>query len=71
MSYMRAWTLVHTMNECFTRPLVRTLRRCGAGGHAQLTGNGRVVLALYQRLLAESLRGAQPLWSQIARRIKK
>ena len=70
MSYMRAWTLVKTMNRCFEAPLVLASRGGQHGGRAQLTRNGREVLALYHRLTAESLRASRPFWQRIRRRMK-
>jgi molybdate transport system regulatory protein len=50
MSYMRAWTLVKTMNAAFGDPLV-TLARGGARhGGATLTPTGQKVLALYRAM---------------------
>jgi molybdate transport system regulatory protein len=50
MSYMRAWTLVKTMNTAFREPLV-VLARGGAGhGGAALTPAGAKVLALYRAM---------------------
>ena len=61
MSYMRAWTLVQTMNHCFKRPIVE-LRRGGAHhGAAVLTETGKTLLALYRQFESESLRAAQPI----------
>jgi molybdate transport system regulatory protein len=55
MSYMRAWTLIKTMERCFREPLV-TVSRGGAGhGGAQLTANGRKVLAVYREIEKRSL----------------
>jgi molybdate transport system regulatory protein len=56
MSYMRAWSLVRTMNEAFRRPLVTT-RRGGQGrGGAVLTPTGARVLALYRKMQQRTLR---------------
>lgn len=56
MSYMRAWSLVRTMNAAFRHPLVST-RRGGQGrGGTALTPTGRRVLALYRRMEARSVR---------------
>ena len=50
MSYMRAWTLVKTMNAAFREPLV-ALARGGAGhGGATLTPAGARILALYREM---------------------
>ena len=46
MSYMRAWTLIRTMNESFHEPLVDAVRGgMQGGGGACLTKTGRDVLA--------------------------
>jgi molybdate transport system regulatory protein len=50
MSYMRAWTLIRTMNRCFKQPLVEAVRGGKEGGGARLTETGRAVLAAYQRM---------------------
>lgn len=56
MSYMRAWTLLQTMNHCFRSPLVVTVRGGRQGGKAELTKNGVRVLDLYRRMEAKGLR---------------
>ena len=67
MSYMRAWTLVGTMNTAFREPLV-TLARGGAHhGGAVLTPTGARVLALYRAMEKQSLRAV----SGDARRLKR
>ena len=71
MSYMRAWTLVQTMNRSFAKPLVQALRGGRAGGRAQLTAAGREVLVLYQELVAAGERAGQPFWRRIERRMKR
>ena len=56
MSYRRAWLLVHTMNDCFSSPLVEAEKGGAAGGGARLTPTGRKVLAKYRetvRLVTE------------------
>lgn len=56
MSYMRAWTLVKTMNGAFREPAV-TLARGGARhGGAALTPTGIKVLAFYREMEKQSLR---------------
>jgi molybdate transport system regulatory protein len=58
MSYMRAWTLVKTMNAAFQEPLV-ALARGGAGhGGAALTFTGSKVLALYRTMERKCSRAA-------------
>src|SRR5262245_39677021 len=40
MSYMRAWSLIRTMNRCFRDPLVEAIRGGSRKGGAKLTPNG-------------------------------
>jgi molybdate transport system regulatory protein len=47
MSYRRAWLLVHTINECFVRPVVAAVKGGRDGGGAQLTATGIEVLERY------------------------
>jgi len=56
MSYMRAWTLIRTMNRCFKEPVVAARRGGVHGGGAQLTATGRRALALYRRMEAQCRR---------------
>ena len=65
MSYMRAWTLIRTMNRCFKTPVVVSSHG-GAygGGGAELTDAGRKVLALYQKMDAKCLRAISPMRKQ-------
>ena len=65
MSYMRAWTLVRTMNAAFRSPLVEKERGGTEKGGAQLTERGRSVLALYRRMEEKATRAAQPLWEKL------
>ena len=66
MSYMRAWTLVRTMNRCFKEPLVSaTHGGPRGGGGAGLTPAGLAALALYRRMDAQCLRATAPVWKQM------
>ena len=65
MSYMRAWTLIKTMERCFKQPLVRAARGGAKGGGAALTETGQKVLTLYHRLETESLQATQATWSEL------
>jgi molybdate transport system regulatory protein len=67
MSYMRAWSLVRTMNHCFRAPLVDASRGGKTGGGAALTSTGRQVLALYRRMEAASRSGLEPEWVRLRR----
>jgi len=66
MSYMRAWTLIRTMNGCFKEPLV-SAKHGGprGGGGATLTPAGRKALALYRRMDTQCLRAVASAWKQI------
>lgn len=58
MSYARAWSLTESMSRAFDRPLVE--RHVGGHDHggSRLTDDGRKLLALYERINAESERAS-------------
>jgi molybdate transport system regulatory protein len=70
MSYNRAWLLVRTMNRCFKEPLVSASRGGDRHGGAQLTGFGKQVLTLYQRLESKFLAATRQPVSQILARLR-
>lgn len=49
MSYKRAWDLVNTMNESFTKPIVVTAKGGSHGGGAEVTELGKQVLQQYRQ----------------------
>lgn len=65
MSYMRAWTLVRTMNACFREPLVALSRGGPARGGAALTPAGRKALALYEAMETAALAAADDAWREL------
>ena len=65
MSYMRAWTLVRTMNQCFGSPLVELVRGGKAGGGARLTATGKRVLELYTRMEGACLSATKEDWKSL------
>jgi molybdate transport system regulatory protein len=66
MSYMRAWTLIRTMNRCFKEPVVVTTHGgAHGGGGAALSDAGRKVLALYKTMDAKCLRAIGPTRKQL------
>jgi len=66
MSYMRAWSLIRTMNQSFKEPLVFAAHGGrGGGGGAKLTETGRKVLDLYRQMEQTSLRAITPSWKQL------
>jgi molybdate transport system regulatory protein len=71
MSYMRAWTLIRTMNHSFREPLVATVRGAvKGGGGAHLTKTGREVLMLYQQISSKFVGAIQPEWRQLQRLLR-
>jgi molybdate transport system regulatory protein len=70
MSYMRAWSLIQTMNACFKQPVIRAARGGQAHGGAQLTETGRRVLARYQHLERTTLKAAQPDWRKLQKLLR-
>ena len=65
MSYMRAWTLIRTMNSCFREPLVLASRGGKSRGGAVVTETGRKVLRLYRSLEARSLKACNDTWREL------
>jgi molybdate transport system regulatory protein len=65
MSYMRAWTLVRTMNAAFRNPLVEKVRGGTDQGGAQLTKSGETVLRLYRKMEEKAARAVEPLWVKL------
>lgn len=70
MSYMRAWKLIQTVNRCFRRPLVTSLRGGSHKGGAKLTPTGTRALQLYDQLENKSLQATQSIWKQILKLLK-
>jgi molybdate transport system regulatory protein len=69
MSYMRAWTLVRTMNAAFRTPLVEKERGGAEQGGAQLTTSGREVLSLYRKMEEKAGRAVEGLWEKLRGRL--
>ena len=66
MSYMRAWTLIGTMNRCFKKPLVVAVRGgTKGGGGSTLTETGHQALALYQEMSIKCLKTIQSDWTKL------
>jgi len=70
MSYMRAWSLVRTMNAAFRAPLVERSRGGSTRGGAHLTPLGLRVLALYQEMERLAAKAIAPAWRRLARELK-
>jgi molybdate transport system regulatory protein len=70
MSYMRAWTLIRTMNRCFKEPLVEAARGGKQGGGARLTVTGRKALGFYRRMEEQSSAAVEATWTQLRALLK-
>ena len=70
MSYMRAWTLIKTMNNCFKEPLVEAVRGGRRGGGARLTETGRTALALYQGMEKSCLAATEDDWVSLKKLLR-
>jgi molybdate transport system regulatory protein len=62
MSYMRAWMLIKTMNQCFKEPLVKAARGGPTGGGTGLTATGKKALSVYQQMDQASRRAVEDFW---------
>lgn len=69
MSYMRAWTLVRTMNAAFRSPLVEKERGGSEQGGARLTARGENVLRLYRQMEAKAARAIGPEWTRLRKEL--
>jgi molybdate transport system regulatory protein len=65
MSYMRAWTLVNTMNEHFCEPVIIAERGGKGGGGMKVTETGRQALVLYQKMEATALKSTEASWRSL------
>jgi molybdate transport system regulatory protein len=65
MSYMRAWTLIRTVNRCFGSEVVSSSRGGRSGGGARLTPLGKRIVTLYLKMEAASERACAPSWAKL------
>lgn len=65
MSYMRAWSLIQTMNACFKEPVIEAARGGHKRGGAELTETGQRVLKLYRQMEANGLTAVQADWQAL------
>lgn len=70
MSYMRAWSLVRTMNNSFKSPLVDVNRGGRARGGASLTRAGEQVLEIYRAMEVKSRTAVVRDWKRLDRLMK-
>lgn len=70
MSYMRAWSLIRTMNQCFREPVIFASRGGKEFGGAKLTATGEELLSLYEQLEQQCLASTEATRAAIARLLK-
>jgi molybdate transport system regulatory protein len=70
MSYNRAWTLVRSLNESFQNPLVIASRGGDRRGGAELTEEGRQILALFRSMEARATLAVERSWKELRERLK-
>ena len=71
MSYMRAWSLIQTMNVSFKQPVIHTVRGGREQGGAELTKTGRRVLALYQEMEKAALQAVRTDWRALLQLLRR
>ena len=70
MSYMRAWSLIQTMNACFKAPVIEAARGGHERGGAELTVTGQRVLQLYRQMEADGLKAVQADWQALQKLLR-
>jgi molybdate transport system regulatory protein len=70
MSYMRAWTLVKTMNECFRKPVIVAERGGKTGGGMKITETGRRALVLYHSMESAALKSSANSWRSLQKLLR-
>lgn len=58
MSYMRAWTLLKSLDGCFAEPPILKSRGGHARGGARLSRTGRLIVTLYREMESATLAAA-------------
>jgi molybdate transport system regulatory protein len=71
MSYMRAWSLIKTMNRAFKKPVVAPKRGGKSGGGAALSITGKRVLLLYRQIEAQSEKAIHGTSSKLKSMLKQ
>ena len=71
MSYMRAWSLIQTMNGCFKEPIIVAARGGHDRGGAKVAASGRRLLGLYQQMEKNSFKAVQKDWRALQKIMRK
>jgi molybdate transport system regulatory protein len=70
MSYMRAWTMLKSLNARFRSPLVDVARGGKTGGGAKVTKTGREVIERYRRMEKESQTAIERTWKGLRKLLR-
>ena len=70
LSYRRAWDMVETMNQCFKKPLVKSVIGGSKGGGAQLTDSGKKMIALFRSMEKQAETAVDKDWQSIRKALK-
>ena len=70
MSYMRAWSLIQTMNASFKQPVIESARGGHEHGGAVLTTTGCRVLALYRQMEQAALNATRTDWHTLQKLLR-
>jgi molybdate transport system regulatory protein len=70
MSYMRAWTMLKSLNARFRSPLVEVARGGKTGGGAKVTKTGREVIERYRRMEKESQGAVEQTWKGLRKLLR-
>lgn len=70
MSYMRAWKLVNTINECFLTPVLVAERGGKDGGGMKVTETGLRALALYREIESSALKSSALPWGKLKKMLR-
>ena len=71
ISYRRAWDMVNTMNQCFRKPLVESMKGGKGGGGAKLTSLGKKVKAIYRKMEVKASLSTKKEWDSLKNILKK
>ncbi len=71
MSYMRAWTLVKTMNGSFRQPVAVAERGGRKGGGMKVTATGLRALALYKEMDAAAIVSTKSAWRNLRKLLRR
>jgi molybdate transport system regulatory protein len=70
LSYRRAWDMVETMNQCFKKPLVKSVTGGSKGGGAQLTDSGKKMIVLFRSMEKQAETAMDENWQSIRKALK-